>query len=238
MEESSLASVPQACGRTDLTEHDIGSVGVAHAAGGAWSFVTVGALVEHMSYQSVSETSGAIMPIFGMTLVGRGSGGGYVSGGGGFISSRTKEWCRLVARRGDGRTFSTDGGCELALNQGSRFFVSTAKIGGQEREFLLFSPDSGVSQLKLTADALTEIERFPDKAFLWLILGFLIFTSHPAKNPPLDLPRLIGFLLACIPFWYVYRWWASKRRYKATEAQIEEGISLVVSDFKTRLSVT
>jgi hypothetical protein len=238
MVEPSSATVPQAVGLTDLTEHSIGSVGIAHAAGGPWSFVTVGAIVEHTSYQSVSETSGAIMPIFGMTLTRRGSGGGYVSGGGGIISSRTKEWCRLVARRGDGRTFSTDGGCELALNQGSRFFVTTAKIAGNDREFLLFSPDSGVSQLKLTADALIEVERFPDKAFLWLVLGFLVFTSHPTKNPALDVYRILGFLFACIPFWYVYRWWTSKRNYRATEAQIEEGIALVVSDFKSRLEGT
>ena len=66
----------------DLTERDLGTIAVQYATKGAWSFTTVGALVEHVSYQSVSETSGTISPIFGFSATSRGTGGGYVAGGG------------------------------------------------------------------------------------------------------------------------------------------------------------
>lgn len=113
----------------DLSERNIGIVALPYAAGGSWEFTTVGAWVEHVSYQNATAVSGHIAPIFGLGMTDRGSGGNFVGGGGGIISSTTKEWCRFVARRGDRQTFSGQGGCELALRDGGPLFVSNARIG-------------------------------------------------------------------------------------------------------------
>lgn len=228
MAEQTLTTKSGPLDLIDHTERNLGTVALPHAAGGAWSFRTVGCLIEHASYQSVSETSGRIMPIFGLSMSGRGTGGGYVAGGGGLISSRTKEWCRLVARRGDGRTFSTEGGCELALQQGSQLFHSTVRIGNTDREFLLFNPDSEVSQLKMTADDITQIRTFNPKTLLWYLIALACIQAGAAG-------ALLGLLLAAIPSWDIYKWWTSRRQYHATKAQIEESIALVAADFRNRL---
>lgn len=228
MAEQTLVTKTSPHDLIDHTERSLGTVALAHASGGAWSFSTVGCLIEHASYQSVSETSGRITPIFGLSMANHGTGGGYVAGGGGFISSRTKEWCRLVARRGDGRTFSTEGGCELALQQGSQLFHSTVRIGNSEREFLLFNPDSGVSQLKVTADDLTHMQTFSVKSLLWYLVALVCMQIGGAGV-------VVGLLLAAIPSWSIYQWWISRREYHATKAQIDESISLVAADFRNRL---
>ena len=85
----------------DLADRGVGTLEIPHAAGGAWAFSTYGARVEHVNYQNATAVAGHIAPIFGLGATRRGTGGSFVTGGGGFISSATREWCRFVARRGN-----------------------------------------------------------------------------------------------------------------------------------------
>lgn len=226
-ENAQLVSAPKP---TDLSEHSFHNVPVPYAVGGGWSFTTFGSVIEHASYKAVSHTSGYITPIFGLSMSSRGSGGGYVAGGGGLISSRTAEWCRLVARKGDGRTFSTEGACELALQQGSQLLHSAVRIGGSEREFLLFNPESGVSQLKVTVDDLSSIRTYSRKVYLWYLLAIFCLQLG-------GIGVLFGLVFAAIPSWIIYQWWLSRREYLATKAQIDEGIAMVAADFRERLQL-
>jgi hypothetical protein len=189
---------------------------------------TVGARVEHVSYQNATAVSGHIAPIFGLGMTDRGSGGNFVGGGGGTISSTTKEWCRFVARRGDRQTFSGQGGCELALRDGGPLFVSNARIGDRDREFLLYNPESRISQLKVTAGQLVELHDFDMR-----LLGLYLVAWVGMQLPSLGL-KLFGLSVAAIPTWSLYRVWSSKRAFRATQEQIRQGMAIVHSDFEAR----
>ena len=211
--------------KLDLAERGIGNLAVPHAAGGAWSFSTYGARVEHVNYQNATSIAGHIAPILGLGMTNRGTGGNFVGGGGGYISSTTREWCRFVARRGSLQTFSSQGGCELALRDGGPLLVANVIIGGKNQEFLLFNPESGISQLKVTADLL--VGRYPPDipVLLLFLLAFVV---------AIPFSIILSLLIAIFPSLHLYKVWKSKRKYLANEEQITQGIAIVSNDFGAR----
>ena len=211
--------------KLDLAERGIGNLEVPYAAGGAWSFSTYGARVENVNYQNATSITGHIAPILGLGMTNRGTGGNFVGGGGGYIASTTREWCRFVARRGNFQTFSSQGGCELALRDGGPLLVANVLIGGKNQEFLLFNPESGISQLKVTADQLVEQYPFRIGFLLLFLLSFAVVQSFSI---------ILGLLIAIFPSLHLYKVWTSKRKYRATQEQITQGIAIVSTDFGAR----
>lgn len=211
----------------DLTERNIGSITVPHAAGGSWAFRTSGVLIEHISYQNAESVSGHISPVIGLGMTSRGTGGSFVGGGGGFIQSHNREWCRFVGRRADGRTLSSDGACDLALCEGAPLLISYVTIGGNEREFILYNPESEISQMKVSVDSLVSLH--PLRKRIYMIIPALWAMSYGG------LWAILGLILAAPAAREVWDWWSSRRRYKATKEQLEQGFAIVVTDIRDRL---